>query len=682
MDGWSTVTCGDDPWCPTLDQLKQGVPLPEAIHLYDREGRPFADVAGPLRRAVPAGAMPPLVADAFVAVEDRRFRKHWGIDARGVLRAMGRNVLAGGVEEGGSTIPMQLVRTLWAEQLRDVGRWRRKAIGARMAPELVRVLGRDGVLTAYLDAIYLGNGIHGVSEASRYYFGASLDSLRLSELATLVGMTQAPEHFEPRKHPERARARRDVVLNVLVESELVAREDAERARAREIRVVEAPPAKRGRSYATAAVTREIRRHTPSLAGTPGLHVYTTLDMDAQAKGEEALREQLEAIERGRFGPLRKGADGVALQGAAVAVDPATGAARAWIGGRDFANSEFDRVDQARRPVGSLVKPFIVAAALERGRGIVDPVSADPLEVAQVSADWVPADHVEETALPMREVLIRSSNRAAVLLGFELGLGTMAQVASRLGLAGDVPELPSAYVGAFDASLLEMAVAYAALANGGTRVTPYLIERIENGRGHTLWIRSVPEAPTRVFDARTSFVVLDAMRDVVDRGTGVAARYAGYTGAAAGKTGTTDDVRDAWFVGATPDLVAGVWIGYDMPGPTVRGASGGVLAAPVWGRWMAGLDPPPVTWPVPPGVTRVQYDRRTGRVVSSQCQAGLADDYLIAYVRDARYVSQPCGSGLRRILNWLWRSVVPSKAPRAAPLGVARLDARPDTAGGR
>src|SRR5690606_7022435 len=210
-----SVTCPPERPCLTLAELEEGVPLPEAIELLDRDGELLAEVAGPLRRALEPEDVPPLLAQAYVAVEDRRFWDHGGVDVRGVFRAAVRNVRAGEVAEGASTIPMQLVRTLWSESLREAGPWRRKVIEAMTAPRLIDALGHERVLTLYLNSIYLGNGIYGVERAAEYYFGTGVDSLDLAEIATLVGMTPGPERFEPRRHPERARARRDVVLHTL-----------------------------------------------------------------------------------------------------------------------------------------------------------------------------------------------------------------------------------------------------------------------------------------------------------------------------------------------------------------------------------------------------------------------------------------------------------------------------------
>jgi penicillin-binding protein 1A len=660
-----SVSCDTGADCVTLRELRDGVPLPEALRVYDRHGVLLAEVAGPLRDALRPEEIPELLAQAFVAVEDRRFRDHRGVDALGVVRAALRNIRAGGIAEGASTIPMQLVRTLWAESLRDVGPWRRKVIEARTAPRLIRDLGHDRVLSLYLNSIYMGNGVYGVERASHHYFGAGVETLDLGQIATLVGITRGPEYYEPRRHPDRAQARRDVVLGVLAEAGLVSAEEAENASSVGLGIAPLDAeqlSRRRRSHLTAAVTRRLRSVAPDLAGRAGLHLHTTIDAGAQGEGEAALQIQIESIEAGRYGKFDTPDSLARLERAAVALDPSTGAVLAWVGGRDFTRSEFDRVDQARRQVGSLVKPFLVAAALEQGYGMLDLVSSDTTPILTESGPWLPADHVQETSLPLREALIRSSNRAAAHLTVNLGLETAAQFGERVGLTGPIPALPSSAVGAFEVSLLEMTSAYAVFGNGGFRVEPHLLDQIEAPDGTVLWSRADTLGPTRVLDDGVAFAVLDAMRAVIDRGTGYMVRSEGYRGPAAGKTGTTNEGRDAWFIGLTPEVVAGVWIGFDQPRPIVAGAGGGALAAPAWASWMRSLEAAPLPtgrpWIPPTGIERVKYDPETGDVLGLECRGTLGWDYEEAWVRAGRYQLRDCRGGVLGWLERLWNAVIP------------------------
>jgi penicillin-binding protein 1A len=663
-----SVSCRSEAPCVTLSDLEDGAPLPEAIRIYGREGALIGEVAGPLRHALSAEDIPDLLGDAFVAAEDRRFWEHDGVDARGVVRAALRNLRGGDIGEGASTIPMQLVRTLWSDALRDVGPWRRKVIEARLAPRLVEELGHERVLTLYLNAIYLGNGIYGVERASRHYFGVGVDSLDVGQIATLVGITRSPEFYEPRRHPERALAVRRTVLDLLVRAGLVDTAEAEAAARGDLALALLAPGdsvSNGRTHFTAAVTRELRRVAPDLAGVPGLELHTTIDSLVQQSGERVLAEQLARIEEGRYGPFEAVDSTATLEGAALALDARTGAILAWVGGRDFVRSEFDRVDQARRQVGSLVKPILVASALDEGFGIIDMVSSDTVPIPTAQGGWLPADHVAESSLPLREALIRSSNRAAAHLGAALGLEAVAEVGAEVGLMGPIPALPSSSIGAFDASLLEMTGAYATFGNGGHRVRPYFLVRVEGPDGAVLWERAdTAAANPRAVSERTAFIVLDAMRAVVDRGTGYAVRGAGYRGPAAGKTGTTNDGRDAWFVGLTPEMVAGMWIGFDQPREIVEGAGGGSLAAPAWGRWMEAVRRSPRprdgAWIPPAGVERVWYDIETGQVLGLECRGRLeVGRHQEAWVAVGQYQRENCsGGGVPGWFERLWRTVVP------------------------
>jgi penicillin-binding protein 1A len=539
-----------------------------------------------------------------------------------------------------------------------------------MAPNLIDDLGHERVLALYLNSIYMGNGLDGVEAAARYYFGVSADSLDVAQTATLVGMTQAPERYEPRRHPERARSRRDVVLGVLASTGVITEEAAEKARQTDLETIPEPPSTDRRSYVTSAVTRLIREAAPELAGRPGLSVYTTIDPDVQSAGEKALARQLDAIERGKYGRVAPIDSASPLQGAAIALDPRTGAVRAWIGGRDFGRSEFDRVAQSERQVGSLVKPFIVASALEAGRGILDLVSADTVSMQVRDGVWSPDDHVQDMALPMREALVRSSNRAAIRLGRSLGVEALRTVSRDVGIHASIPEVPSVYIGSFGASLLDMTGAFAAFGNGGFRVDPFLVEHIEDARGEILWRREAPERAEPALSEVTAFVVLDALRDVVDHGTGWPVRSGGFSGPAAGKTGTTNDSRDAWFIGLVPELTAGVWIGYDQPRTIVANGSGGALAGPMWGAWMADVGrgdalSPSRDWVPPLGVQRVRYDPQTGEAVDESCRIGPASSFEDAYVPVGRYVVGGCPGRFRSWLGKIWDVLIPggSAAPK-------------------
>jgi hypothetical protein len=488
-----SVPCGTDQGCHAVADLREGVVLSGVYQILDRDGEPLASVGGEARRWVHLEALPPAVPAAWIAVEDRRFRDHGGVDLRGLFRAALANLDEGGVAEGASTIPMQLVRALWPEEVWSLGRWKRKYLELRMAPHLVSELGRDRVLELYLNAIYLGDGQYGVGAAARYYFGVSPGDLTLAQIATLVGMTKTPEAFNPREHPERARTRRDLVLGILAREGVAGPEEVDAALAAELELVNDDPASRERSYVTAAVLRELRLVAPELVDQGGLNLHTTIDPRAQEATLIAMREHLERIQNGEHGSFLGGDQPV--EGAAIALESTTGAILAVVGGRDFASTPLNRALQSRRPVGSLVKPLIFAAALERGIRATRPLATAALAIETEDGVWSPRDHVVVPYVLPHDMVVHSSNRAAVRLGQEVGARTFAVFARELGINGHIPSYPSTFLGAFDASLAEMTAAFAAFENGGRVVEPHFIRRIVNTEGITVWSRR-GEVPTR------------------------------------------------------------------------------------------------------------------------------------------------------------------------------------------
>jgi membrane peptidoglycan carboxypeptidase len=384
------------------------------------------------------------------------------------------------------------------------------------------------------------------------------------------------------------------------------------------------------------VRRELEERVGSHFYTAGLRVYTTLDLATQQAAEEELRQQLDRIESGHFGSYRHDSYGDArgisgesgettyLQGAVVIMDAATGGVRALVGGRDWNDSKFDRAVQARRQPGSAFKPFVYLAALERMRTPVDLVDDSPLRIELPGGrTWEPRNFGDEydQMITLREALTRSKNTATVRLATDVGMGPVVRTARELGISDDVPEYPSTALGAAEVRPIDLVAAYAAFTNGGYRVEPYFVQRVEDRNGRVLW-ETTPQR-RQVADPKAAFVLTTILQDVVERGTATAVRGAGFSVPAAGKTGTTNDNSDVWFVGYTPDLVGGVWIGFDQPRTIIPRATGGQLAAPVWARVMSKAyegRAAPEAWRPPPGVQTEQAERRTGAIVSSDCPA--------------------------------------------------------------
>lgn len=623
----SPSLCEDGAGCRTLSELREGTALEGEYTIVDRDGNPLARVGGERRRWVFLDALPPTIPAAWIAVEDRRFREHGGVDVRGVARATVVNLKEGAVVEGASTIPMQLVRILWPDAMAGLGPWGRKMLEARAAPRLVSELGRDRVLELYLNAIYMGDGQYGIGAAASHYFGVLPSDLTLAQLATLVGMTKTPEAFHPRRHPDRAKDRRDLVLHILVREGVADSVAVAEALGSAIHLADEDPLSRERSYVTSAVLRELRRAAPELVDGGGITLHTTIDPRAQNQTVALVGEHLERIRVGEYGRFLGGDEPV--QAAAIVMESSTGAILAVVGGRDFTTTQFNRALQSRRPVGSLAKPLIFAAALQQGLPAIRPLSTAELTVDTRDGTWSPRDHVSAPYVLPHDMVVHSSNRAAVRLGQEVGVRAFASFLRKLGVEADIPPFPSTFLGAFDASLVEMTGAFAAFENGGNVVEPYLIQRITDAAGRSVWSRA-GAATRRPLTMGNTELVLDAMRGVVDEGTGVSVRRH-LQGAAAGKTGTTADGADAWFVGVRPGLAAGVWIGLDRPAPITENGSGGRLAAPFWGRWMAALAPfgyGEGEWSVPDRLRRVSLGVRPEADSIGYCWGGDGPSRLV------------------------------------------------------
>jgi penicillin-binding protein 1A len=606
--------------------------------LLDRHGRAFAELAPIDRERVLLASLPRHVPDAFVAIEDRRFLRHSGVDVRRVLGALWANLRAGQLQEGASTISMQLARNAFPELLpareRTLGR---KLLEARVALAIERRFSKHDILEMYLNHIYFGEGAHGLAAAARRYFGVRASELTLAQAALLAALPRSPAHYDPRQHPQAARARRNLVIAQMVEQRLIDGGAARTAQASELGVVERPPAsnsQRRAAYFAEAVRRELDETLgEELLGQP-LRITTTLDLGFQAAAEEELENQLRSIEAGGLGKSRgpracagPGPREACLQGAFVALEAGSGDVLAWVGGRSFGDSRFDHVRNARRQAGSAFKPFVFAAALEAGYSASARVSNAPLRLDVQGQPWEPRNHdgVYEEETTLREALVRSKNVATLRLAGEVGYPSVRLLALKAGFEPPIPAEPSMPLGTLSVSPLQLTAAYTSLANQGQAVRPRLVLEVRRADGSLLWQAAAVRGET-VMRRDTAYLVTDMLRDVVTRGTGSAIRAAGFGGPAAGKTGTTNDGADAWFVGYTPEVVATVWIGFDEVRSIVPGATGGRLAAPVWARVLGRFyrdRPQPRAWSAPPGVVEVRVDPDTGLGLAPGCAVGEA-----------------------------------------------------------
>ena len=604
---------------PPVDSLRDYRP-PQASLVFDREGKLLARLAPEERIVVPLGAMSPLLVGAFLAVEDTRFYQHAGIDWRRVAGAFWRDVRTMSVREGSSTITMQLARNVFPDRLTRARTLRRKIAEMLVARRIERAFSKQQILEMYLNQIYLANGYYGVEAAARGYFGKSASELTAPQAALLAALPKAPATYDPRRAPEQAVKRRDLVLSQMTRANLITPKDEIAARHTRLRLV--PPEQEGGApWFVAEVRRELRQMFGSDAEIMGLRVRTPLDPGLQRAAERELIRQIQAAEAGKLGKLlikRCGPDhDQCLEGMFVALDAHTGDVIALVGGRDYQQSQFDRATQARRQPGSTFKPFVWAAALESGI----PASA-LLDTSVAPGDYAPADGQTPTDHPLtlRQALRISSNRAAVALGQKVGVQPVIDVARACGIEDPIPPWPSSFLGAAEVTPLALVAAFAPFANGGERVQPRFLEEVKSATGEVLFTETV-EA-WRAVPPEVSFLMATLLSDVIERGTGMAARAPLPAGLPAiGKTGTTNGAQDVWFVGGTPEIVAGVWLGFDRPRPLGPAATGGRLAAPVWGRavagWQIGRALPPV-WQPPEGIEQHDVDVRTGGLANGGC----------------------------------------------------------------
>jgi penicillin-binding protein 1B len=594
--------------------------------------------------------VPRELVDALLAVEDRNFRSHVGIDPRGIARALVATVSGRGVQ-GGSTITQQLVKNFFLTSERTV---RRKLTEVVMAVLLELHYDKDDILETYLNEIYLGQdrnrAIHGVGLAAQFYFGKPVDRLDLAESALLVALVRGPAYYDPHRHAQRARDRRNVVLAEMRRLGQLAPEAYEAARAAALGVRAKPGT--GRSPHPAfleLVRRQLRRdYRDEDLRSEGLQIFTTLDPQVQAVAERGLRERLARLERGR-----RGADAT-LEGAVVVTGSDTGEVQALVGGRDARYEGFNRALDAARPVGSLMKPAIYLAALARPERytLVTPLDDSPLVWRSRGAkDWAPEnyDKTHHGTVPLRTALAQSYNVASARLGLELGIAEVHDTARRLGIERALPPYASSLLGAAELTPLEVAQMYQTIAANGFRTPLRAIREVLDAGGRPLkrYGLSVEQA----FPPAPIFLLTSALQDVVREGTAqglkdlLAPRLA-----AAGKTGTTDELRDSWFAGFTADRVAVAWVGYDDNRPArLTGAAG---AMTVWGDIMAQLPGEPLAPPMPEEVERVWIDPASGLLADRDCAGALELPFVAG---SAPKETAPCARNpIKRLGNWFRR----------------------------
>ena len=584
---------------PSREELRAFRSMASANILFDAADREVFTIAREHRIEVPLSQISPTLIKAVVAVEDRRFFDHDGFDPIRIAGSALAVMEAGEAVQGGSTITQQLAR-------QSVGREKtlaRKVRELLFAAQLEHHLSKEEILELYLNKVYFGDGLYGVEAASRGYFGKKASELSLPEAALLAGLLKAPSSYAPTDRPDKAEARQGVVLKAMLDADAITRAEYDQAITSVVEIYDG--LRRDEPYGK-YFKEEVRRELVERFGAErvnegGLQVYTTIDLSMQKAAEDAVAQGLRDIEK-TFSKKRL-AEADPLQAALIAIEPKTGYVRAMVGGRDFTKSAFNRATQAKRQPGSAFKPFIYAAAVESGIGPDDWIDGLYEPVYASNKEWTPDDeHFGDESVTLREGLRLSSNRAAVRLMQTVGVRNTIRAASAFGF-GDLPVVPSVALGAGEVTLSSITTAYGAFANRGAVVAPTLIRKITDADGNVLF--QGKELAQQAIRPATAYVMADMLRGVIDSGTAYGARQMGFTLPAGGKTGTTNDYKDAWFIGFTPSLVAGVWVGYDQPRTIRREGYAAELAVPMWTRFMkaATKGEPPAWVERPRGVVR-------------------------------------------------------------------------------
>lgn len=607
------------------------------------------------RDIVSLAAVPKPLQDAVLAAEDARFYHHWGIDPLALLRATFANVKSGHIVQGGSTIPQQTVKNLY--HLGTERTWWRKVREAPMALMLDLRYSKTRIFEAYLNEVYLGQrgpvAVCGVAAASRFYFGRDLKDLTLAESALLAGLIRNPGGFNPFKHAKEALSRRDRVLAAMEDEGMIDAQVAQKAKAEPLHLASGSGGLARPSYVAAFVRAQLAEtYSGDVLSQEGLRIYTTVDTLLQDRAERALREGLARLDRD-MPSIRRQAAEKTLQGSLIALDPKTGAILALVGGRDFRDTQFNRAVQARRQPGSCFKPFVFlaafAAAAKDEDGGITPATLlkdEPIELRSGGRNWSPEnyDRTFRGEVSARQALEDSINVPTIEAARAVGLERVVEVARDCGLPQMQP-LPSIALGAQETTPLELATAFATLSQNGRRPSPRILSEVLEADGTA--VEHVSRAPAQVVPPAAAYLVTDVLRGVLLRGTAAGAWSYGFRGTAAGKTGTTDDTRDAWFVGYTPTFLALVWVGYDDNART--GLTGATGALPIWVDFLrrAGFPGGDLAFPEPPGVVHRTIDPASGGLAVAACPT-VSDEVFLEGTEPAEECPLHAGG------NGLWR----------------------------
>lgn len=572
------------------------------------------------RKLIKVSELPKRVIMAFVAAEDTRFFQHQGLDLHSITRAFYKNLEAGHIVQGGSTITQQVAKSLYLSSERS---YLRKVKEAILAYKIDKYLTKEEILNLYLNCIYLGHGTYGIEAAAEGYFGKSAKNLTLAEAALLASLPKAPSNYSPYNHFDRAKQRQDYVLGRMVEDGYITSQEKEAAMKAPLRLRSIKPKDKIAPYFVENVRRYIlEKYGSDVLYKEGLEIYTTLNINMQKAARDAVARGMAELEE------RQGYPKGSAQGAFLSMEAASGAIKAMVGGRNFVKSEFNRATQSRRQPGSAFKPLIYAAAFDKGMTPATVVVDAPLVFEDAAGNvWKPHNFDEEFHGPttLRNALVHSRNIVTIKLLQLIGVDYAMSYAANMGIVSPLAKNLSLALGTSGVTLQEMVRSYCVFANQGKKVEPFFIRKIVDRTGHVF--EENQPVSLQVIDPRIAFMTTYLMQDVVESGTGMVVKSIGRP--VAGKTGTTDEMRDAWFIGFTPSLVAGVWVGFDKERTLGKQEVGGRAAAPIWLYFMekALQGRPAELFPVPEGIVFNKVDRATGQAVKKATASTILECFL-------------------------------------------------------
>ncbi len=615
--GYIIFSLWDLPEVNILEQYKPSI----TSRVYSDNNKLLAEFFLQNRTPVVFSDVPDMLIKALIATEDTRFYSHLGLDLRGIVRALYRNIRARKVVEGGSTLSQQLAKVLFLNPERSYSRKFKEMI---LALRIEQRYTKQEILSLYLNQIYFGSGAYGVEAASQIYFGKHAKDLNIAECALLAGLPRSPKYYSPFKSPLSAEGRRAYVLNRMAASGIISRAQADEAKRTPLPFCSAVKTGGPAPYFIEYVRQKVEeRFGSSILYSGGLNIYTSINDDLQNYAEQAVAAGILKIESRHKLHVRS-----PLQAALLAIEPATGRIRAMVGGRDFSQSQFNRTWQALRQPGSAFKPVIYAAALDRGFGVSDTLDDSPLTIKlDRNKNWSPENfsRTYQGKVTLRNALIQSLNVPTIRLLENIGINETIQYARKLGIKSTLNPYLSLALGSSDMTLAELTAVYAVFANHGISMGPVSILSITDNTGRVLYTNDA--LPTQAINPETAFLTTDLLKGVIEHGTGWQARELGRP--AAGKTGTTNNYRDAWFIGYTPSLVAGVWVGYDDQTSIGHRETGARAALPIWLAFMkkAHDDRAPEDFVAPEGILFKQIDPRNGLLSTDNCKQSVLEAFL-------------------------------------------------------